>query len=693
MKYFKNRKKIGYKPFVLFIIILSILIFSFKDIIYRSIVTVNLGGFYVGLINKKAELINIINKNSVDVFEVSMSPNNFVRLQKERTIMSSNYILTGNQWNYKNQYFKSKVRTGNLKSKAELKLFGMNPDHYRSPKGFSFRMKFDGGVGFGNKKVNFLNPRSRDFNSDILSNILFSELAGGIKINYDLYKVIFNKSDYGYYLKEDFFDKYLIEENNRRESVIFEIIGDSIHFNHIGEDNEFLSLSNEIIDLKNNNYSDFLEKFDIAKIKMILLISLIINDFHPLSNINLHWVHNPVTGLFEPTFREGFIYELNYFDPDSLLFPDLVNDIYKKYIIDDFIDYVKIKLPMVEEIIANNDDYRAIKKKMSGFESQIALREKTILKNISLIKNTLNKINVAKKKVDKKIIRVINDTIISDDWKIRSNEKLVINKGVNVTLKNVYIRIEGEIEILGEKNSMVNIKSPEKESSTIYIQSQSQVNISHTNFYNLTNLKSPYNQPASITFYETPEINISNCNFNKNVNGDDFLNFFRCENVNISNTNVKNTYSDALDSDFSNIMISNSNFSNIGNDAIDGSGSRITIINSEFSSSKDKAISAGEKSKFEINDCLIRDNEIGIVSKDNSIVISKNNQLIKNQLDLAVFKKKKIYVHPTYTNENTIINSYLIEKKSNISGLENVIYSSNVEDKLYGNLYGRSTKK
>ena len=56
-------------------------------------------------------------------------------------------------------------------------------------------------------------------------------------------------------------------------------------------------------------------------------------------------------------------------------------------------------------------------------------------------------------------------------------------------------------------------------------------------------------------------------------------------------------------------------------------------------------------------------------------------------------KKKKIYVHPTYTNENTIINSYLIEKKSNISGLENVIYSSNVEDKLYGNLYGRSTKK
>ena len=58
----------------------------------------------------------------------------------------------------------------------------MNPDHYRSPNGFSFRLKFDGGEGFGNKKLISLNPRSRDFNSDMLSNILFSELAGGIKL-------------------------------------------------------------------------------------------------------------------------------------------------------------------------------------------------------------------------------------------------------------------------------------------------------------------------------------------------------------------------------------------------------------------------------------------------------------------------------------------------------------------------------
>jgi len=255
------------------------------------------------------------------------------------------------------------------------------------------------------------------------------------------------------------------------------------------------------------------------------------------------------------------------------------------------------------------------------------------------------------------------------------------------------LRIEGGIEILGKKNYPVNIVSPENGSSTIYIQSKIPVNISHTTFSNLTNLKSPYQQPASITFYETPEINITNSNFNKNINGDDFLNFFRCKNVNISNTNIENTYSDALDSDFSNILINNSNFNYIGNDAIDGSGSKITISNSNFTFAKDKAISAGENSRFEVKDCFIKNNAIGVVSKDNSVVLSKNNQLINNRLDLAVFKKKKIYSYPTFKNENTLINNYLIEKKSKISGLDDIVYSSNVEDKLYGNLYGRASER
>ena len=693
MKYYKSQKSLRFKLLLIIGVLILIFFLLFKNLIYRSIATVNLGGLYVSFLNTKADFINKLNNKEVDILEVSMSPNNYVRLQKERSIMTSNYVINGNQWTSENQYFKSRVLINKRKSKSELKLFGMNPDHYRSPKGFSFRLKFNGGEGFGNKKVNLVNPRSRDFNTDVLSNIIFYELSGGIKINYELFKVIFNKSSYGYYLKEDFFDKYLIEENNRRESVIFEVLKDSIHFNHIGDDEEFMGLSQEIEDLYRDNYFKFLDFFDIEKTKTILLISLIINDKHPLLDINLHWVHNPVTGLFEPTIREGFIYELTELDFDNFNFPSLLNDIYNKHLKEDFVAYVKANLPLVKEIILNNKNYLAFKKKMIGFQSEILSREDILFKNISFIEKTINKKKSYTKQFDYRLINISNDTIITDNWKIKSDEKLIINKGVKVTLKDVYLRIEGGIEILGKENYPVNIVSPENGSSTVYIQSKIPVNISHTTFSNLTNLKSPYQQPASITFYETPEINITNSNFNKNINGDDFLNFFRCKNVNISNTNIENSYSDALDSDFSNILINNSNFNNIGNDAIDGSGSKITISNSNFTFAKDKAISAGENSRFEVKDCIIKNNAIGVVSKDNSVVLSKNNQLINNRLDLAVFKKKKIYSHPIFKNENTLINNYLIEKKSKISGLDDIVYSSNVEDKLYGNLYGRASER
>ena len=693
MKYNKPQRGLSFKPFIIIGVLIITFSLVFKDLIYRSLVTVNLGGLYVSYLNTKADFIYALNDNKVDILEVSMSPNNFVKLQKDRSLMMSNYVINGSQWTSNNQYFKSKVLINEGKSKAEIRLFGMNPDHYRSPKGFSFRLKFNGGEGFGNKKINLINPRSRDFNSDVLSNIIFYELSNGIKISYELFKVIFNKSYYGYYLKEDFFDKYLIEENNRRESVIFEVLKDSIHFNHIGDDNEFIGLSQEIEDLYTNNYGKFLDFFDIEKIKSILLISLIINDNHPLLDINLHWVHNPVTGLFEPTFREGFIYSLSGFELNKLTYQGLINDLYEKFIKDDFADFVATNLPLVKNIILSNSDYKDFKNKMSGFLDQIETRENIILENIAIIEKSLKNYPIKLRNHEQKKINIYKDTIISDNWEIKLNEKLIIHDGVNITLKNVYLRILGGLEILGKRNSKVHIISPKRESSTIYIQSKNPVKFTYTIFQNLSNKKSPYNQPAAITFYETPEIKISNTEFNSNISGDDYLNFFRCSDVNISNTLFKNTYSDALDSDFSNILVSNSDFENIGNDAIDGSGSEIVINNSKFLFCKDKAVSAGEKSIFKVNNCRIINNEIGMVSKDQSLVISENNELNNNRLDLAVFKKKKIYSHPTFINRNTVFKNYLIEKKSSIEGFDNFIFSSNVEDKLYGNLYGRPSEK
>ena len=41
---------------------------------------------------------------------------------------------------------------------------------------------------------------------------------------------------------------------------------------------------------------------------------------------------------------------------------------------------------------------------------------------------------------------------------------------------------------------------------------------------------------------------------------------------------------------------------------------------------------------------------------------------------------------------NTKIDNYLIEKNSKIIGKDSIFFTSNVESKLYGNLYGRASE-
>ena len=50
---------------------------------------------------------NYFNKNDVPVVAISMSNNNFVRLQRERTLMVNNYVVTGTQWSGNNDYYKA----------------------------------------------------------------------------------------------------------------------------------------------------------------------------------------------------------------------------------------------------------------------------------------------------------------------------------------------------------------------------------------------------------------------------------------------------------------------------------------------------------------------------------------------------------------------------------------------------------
>ncbi len=693
MKYHKKLNRQLSLPFIIiFILIITSLSYFNRDILTRSLVTINMGSLYVEFLNEKAEFLNFINKNKLENLSISMSPNNYVRMQKERSKMVNNYVVNGSQWAGINNYYKAKVNDGDLETNSEIRLFGLNPDHFRSVNGHSFRVKFDGDIGYGNKKVNYLNPRSRDFITDPLINIIFSKLYGGIGISYKPVRITLNKSNYGILYQEDFFDKYLIENNRRRESVIFEIVNDSINFNYDGDNNSLDLVAFEIEQLYRLNFQSFLDRIDITKLKDALKLGILINDEHPFSDINLHWYYNPVTNLIEPTLREGFIKKIEILNLDKIA---LNNSIIKALLTEELkieiLSELKQEIGIIKKIILNDVDYLSFKNKISGFANQVIHREKLFLHNADYIMREVNSIRVNQLNKKEEVIRISNNTLIDYDLIINENQKLIISPGVELRLNNAYIKIYGGFEALGTPDNPIKI-SGIYSSGTIFINTKENIVIDNVIFENLTNRLSIFEQPASITFYETNSIKITNSTFSNNLNGDDFLNFFRCNNISIKSSFFNNILNDAIDSDFSDLNISNTTFDIIGNDAIDGSGSNLIIDQCKFSNVSDKAISAGEKSIVEVNNSLFMNNEIAVVSKDASKMLLKDLNFIDNNIDFSSFIKKNYFGPSETTFQNTNVDKYLIENNSKIFGKDSILFTTNVESKLYGNFYGRASQ-
>ena len=86
MKYYKKSNSVISRLVVsLFVIIILLIGYFQRDTLNRFLITVNLGSIYVKFLNEKAEIVNYFNNNDIETISISMSPNNYVRLQKEIT--------------------------------------------------------------------------------------------------------------------------------------------------------------------------------------------------------------------------------------------------------------------------------------------------------------------------------------------------------------------------------------------------------------------------------------------------------------------------------------------------------------------------------------------------------------------------------------------------------------------------------
>lgn len=694
MRFYKTKKINVINSFYFGLLIALILLLGFLNFqkVYRYVYTMNLGGAYIEMLNFKAEVLNTINNIHLDELIVELKPEDFTKLQLERSKMAANYVLNGMQWFGNNQKFKSKIQYNNQNLSGKVKLFGMNPDHYRDSNGHSLRISYKGGVGLGKKRVNVINPRSRGYISDFAVNYIYKDLYNGLQIGYNPIRMKVNKQNYGIFLEEDFFDKYLIETNFKRESVIFEILRrDSIHYNYLGKDDSFKDISN-VLSLKiNENVSKLIDK---EKLIGIIALSIIANDTHQLLPINLHWYYNPVSGLIEPTYREGYFYPLiTNSISESLKKISSSNPFLKKVIdntpeLENLVKAEIIKIQNSYGSLINKDEFKQYRLKMYGFESQVN-------KQLKIFENNLNSFVLLPKAESNTKIRNIyikRDTVFTRSFKVHKNENLIIEKGVTINLVNCFLEIYGGLSILGKKDAPVHIEGQDS-NSTIFINSNENINISHTKFIGLASKDGLWSLPAGITFYESDNLTIRNSFFSNNFKGDDFVNFFRCKNVSLENLAFSNVLSDAIDSDFSEISLKNSSFFDVGNDAVDASGGKLLVENCTFNKVQDKAISAGEGSSISSVNNRISNSALGIVVKDGSILISNKDSLIDNQLDLVMFVKKSYYGYPRFTINNSMIKSNLIEKGSELNNFNlHINYQKNIESLLYGAIYGKSSK-
>ena len=165
-----------------------------------------------------------------------------------------------------------------------------------------------------------------------------------------------------------------------------------------------------------------------------------------------------------------------------------------------------------------------------------------------------------------------------------------------------------------------------------------------------------------ITFYG---MKFENLNI-KSTNGicEDSINFIKSHGS-IKKMEVTNSFSDAIDMDFSKIQIDSVKVNKSGNDCMDMSFGEYVVNNLDLLNCKDNGISVGEKSKFESIDLLVKNSENALAVKDSSTANIENFKSINNNFCFRLYNKKKEFDGGTLKVKNLNCDTvYFIDKIS-----------------------------
>jgi hypothetical protein len=247
--------------------------------------------------------------STLDKMDLDIKFKHMMRIQylREQAVMNDGKFIADS---LKEETFPAKLTYNGEKYNVKISLTGkMVSPHLQSPNHWSFQVKVKGGKTIdGMRRFGMLVPKSRGHLTDWLG-LKLMEKRGLITMRSDFKDVSINGKSIGVYYMEERFDKHLLENNQRKEGIIFKIEED---LNIYQEEKLMLApdTRSQVILLRQMWQNVATGKlpatqfFDIEKMAKLYAIADLMNSRHPLLRDNMRFYFNPISGLVEPIARE-----------------------------------------------------------------------------------------------------------------------------------------------------------------------------------------------------------------------------------------------------------------------------------------------------------------------------------------------------------------------------------------------------
>ena len=336
-------------------------------------------------------------------------------------------------------------------------------------------------------------------------------------------------------------------------------------------------------------------------------------------------------------------------DEVELFFKKLSNNL---IILQEYVSNKNLAPKDIRSTMLNNyfDGLRKTKTKTKNLKvvyNSIYLDENYLLCNIE--DNECEKINLQKDEISKLISdELVKDNTIYQYIGIKENldKENQDNYYKKLRIKNTDFYYDENIVIEYNKDqNNLNIFQKSPFARAYFINGE--LDTININFIGLEIDEDNQNQYTSINDYGlTGCLTFKNMKFNNvKIKGDkgaceDTINLINSIGE-INEIEITNAFSDALDLDFSNLDIDNVMISKSNNDCADFSFGNYNIEKFNLNNCGDKALSVGERSVLNTNEAIISNSNIGIASKDSSIINVQETNIKNTKECLAAYNKKQ----------------------------------------------------